>query len=100
MDTIRGRSPHQFQGPSLACGLPKLHDHRLLADLHHHLRRAGLLRRADNAGDFGLGYLSGAAGHDYTASLAISAASDSRTMTSGSWRSALTISTSRWSSQL
>ena len=61
-----------FKVLHLACGLPELHDDRLLADLDHDLRRASLLRRADNAGYIGLGYLSGTARHDHIASLAIS----------------------------
>src|ERR1700719_481725 len=84
-----------FQG----CGLPEPNDHRLLANLDHELRCGGLLCRPYDAGDFVLGDLSGAARHDHTASLAISAAKDSRTTPSGSCRSALTISTSRASSQ-
>ena len=46
----------RFKVLHLACGLPELHDDRLLADLDHDLRRASLLSRADDAGDFGLGY--------------------------------------------
>ena len=58
-----------------------------------------MLGRADNASYIGLGYLSGAARHDHMASFANSEARDSRTTTSGSRRSALTISTSRSLSQ-
>ena len=83
-----------------ACGWSKPHHYIFIAYRHQNLGRASLLRRADDAGYIGLGYLSRAAGHDHATNLAISTASDSLTTTSGSCRSALTISTSRPVSQL
>jgi len=48
----------RFKAFWLGCGFPQLDDHRMLVDLHHYFGCAGLLRRPDDASDFGLRYLS------------------------------------------